>query len=103
MGTDGIEIADAPAMERFEARDEAGELAGYVTYQVTGNVIVYTHTEVRKAFQGRGVGSLLARAVMDDAKAKGRTVIPMCPYLAKWLDKHAEYEDIVARSTKKVK
>ncbi len=90
-------------MERFEARDDAGELAGFVTYQVTGNVIVYTHTEVKAAFQGQGVGSTLARAVMEDAKAKGRTVIPMCPYLSKWLEKNPEFEQLVARTTKRVK
>lgn len=99
----GITVSDAPELERFEARDEQGELAGYVTYQVTGSVIVYTHTEVKPAFQGKGVGGSLAEAAMSDARQRGRTVIPICPYLSKWLDKRPEYEDIVARTTKKVK
>ncbi|WP_117215431.1 GNAT family N-acetyltransferase [Allorhizocola rhizosphaerae] len=99
----GIDVRDAPELERFEARDDDGQPAGFVTYQVTGSVIVYTHTEVKQAFQGQGVGSALARAVMEDAKARGRTVVPMCPYLVKWLDKHPEYEPIIARTTKRVK
>ncbi|MET8277999.1 GNAT family N-acetyltransferase [Micromonospora sp. NPDC005174] len=96
-------VTDAPTRERFEARDETGAVAGIVTYQLTGGIIAYTHTEVDPAYEGRGVGSTLARAVMDDARAKGRTVVPICPFLAEWLVKHPEYEEIVVRSTRKVK
>ncbi|NJP30998.1 GNAT family N-acetyltransferase [Micromonospora thermarum] len=96
-------VIDVPERERFEARDETGVTAGLVTYQLTGTIIVYTHTEVAPAFEGRGVGSTLARAVMDDARAKRRTVVPICPFLSDWLGKHPEYDDIVARSTRKMK
>lgn len=96
-------VTDVPERERFEARDEVGALAGVVTYQLTGKIIVYTHTEVEPEFEGMGVGSTLARAVMDDARAKGRTVVPICPFLSAWLGKHPEYEDIVARTTRRAK
>ncbi|MBG0565757.1 GNAT family N-acetyltransferase [Actinoplanes aureus] len=96
-------VTDVPERERFEARDEAGTLAGVVTYQLTGNIVVYTHTKVIPEFEGQGLGSLLARAVMDDARTKERTVVPMCPFLSGWLDKHPEYEKLVARSTRRVK
>jgi uncharacterized protein len=98
-----ISVTDAPDRERFEARDDAGEVAGFVTYQVTGSIIAYTHTEVSPAFEGQGVGSQIARAVMDDARARGRSVVPICPFLLKWLEKHHEYDDIVVRTTKKLK
>jgi predicted GNAT family acetyltransferase len=39
---------------------------------------------------------------MDDARARGRTVVPMCPFLADWLDKNPGYEDLVARNTRKL-
>jgi uncharacterized protein len=102
---EGVEftVTDVPERERFEARDEAGEVAGLVTYQLTGDIIVYTHTEVDAAYEGQGLGSKLARAVMEDAKAKGRTVVPMCPFLSEWLFKHHEYDAIVARTTRRVK
>jgi uncharacterized protein len=102
---EGVEftVTDAPERERFEARDEAGELAGIVTYQLTDNIIVYTHTEVKPAYEGQGVGSRLARAVMEDAVAKGRTVVPVCPFLSEWLTKHHEYDSVVARTTRRVK
>ncbi|MGN9809250.1 GNAT family N-acetyltransferase [Micromonospora sp. BQ11] len=96
-------MTDVPERERFEARAETGSLAGVVTYQLTGSVIVYTHTEVAAEFEGHGVGSTLARAVMDDARARRRTVVPICPFLGEWLGRHPEYDAIVARSTRKVK
>lgn len=96
-------MADAPDRERFEARTAAGDLAGFVTYQLTGKIIVYTHTQVLPAYEGQGVGSALARSVMDDAREQGRTVVPMCPFISKWLQTHTEYDDIVARTTRKVK
>ena len=96
-------VTDVPERERFEARDEAGVTAGVVTYQLTGTIIAYTHIEVDPEFEGKGVGSILARAVMDDARAKGRTVVPICPFLSKWLEKHREYDGIVVRSTRKIK
>ncbi|WP_030492091.1 GNAT family N-acetyltransferase [Micromonospora chokoriensis] len=96
-------VTDVPERERFEARDEAGAVAGFVTYQLTGSIIAYTHTEVDPAYEGKGVGSMLARAVLDDARSKRRTVVPICPFLADWLVKHPEYEGIVVRSTRKIK
>jgi uncharacterized protein len=99
-----ISITDVPDRERFEARDDgSGEVAGFVTYQVTGAIIAYTHTEVLPAFEGQGVGSQIARAVMVDARARGRTVVPICPFLLKWLEKHHEFDDIVVRTTRRVK
>jgi uncharacterized protein len=96
-------VVDVPERERFEARSESGEVAGVVTYQLSGNIIVYTHTEVDAEFEGQGVGSALAHAVMEDAKANGRTVVPMCPFISDWLLKHHEYDSMVARTTRRVK
>ncbi|MDI6102759.1 GNAT family N-acetyltransferase [Actinoplanes sp. NEAU-A12] len=98
-----ITVTEVPERERFEARDEAGELAGVLTYQLTGGIIAYTHTKVDPGFEGQGVGSALARAAMDDARGKNRTVVPLCPFVSGWVDKHPEYEKLVARSTRKVK
>jgi predicted GNAT family acetyltransferase len=98
-----LTIDDVPERERFEARDADGELVGVLTYQLTGNVIAYTHTKVEEQFEGHGAGGELARAAMDDARAKKRVVVPICPFLKGWLDDHHEYDTIVAPSTRKVK
>ncbi|MEU4218494.1 GNAT family N-acetyltransferase [Actinoplanes sp. NPDC026623] len=96
-------VTDVPGKERFEGRDEAGALVGVLTYQLTGTIVCYTHTKVEPAFEGSGAGSALARAAMDDARAKGRTVVPICPFVSGWLERHPEYEDLLARSTRKIK
>lgn len=96
-------VADVPERERFEAHTDDGELAGVLTYQLTGNIIAYTHTQVEERFEGHGAGTALVRAAMDDAKAKNRVVVPICPFLNGWLNEHHEYDKILARSTRKVK
>lgn len=96
-------VTDVPDQERFEARDEDGALAGVLTYQLTGSIVAYTHTKVEPAFEGKGAGSALVRAAMDDARAKNRTVVPVCPFVSGWLDEHREYDKLVARSTRKIK
>jgi predicted GNAT family acetyltransferase len=96
-------VTDVPERERFEAHDDDGALAGVLTYQLTGAIVVYTHTKVDPGFEGRGVGSALARAAMDDARSKSRTVVPICPFLTGWLEQHKEYDSVVARSTRKIK
>ncbi|GAA2464935.1 hypothetical protein Ahu01nite_007560 [Winogradskya humida] len=96
-------VTDVPEKERFEAHDDEGALAGVLTYQVTGGIVAYTHTKVDPGFEEQGVGSALAKAAMEDARAKNRTVVPICPFLSGWLDKHPEYEKLVARSTRRVK
>ncbi|WP_082772037.1 GNAT family N-acetyltransferase [Actinoplanes sp. TFC3] len=98
-----ITVTDVPERERFEARDDDGALAGVVTYQLTGSIIAYTHTKVEPEFEHQGVGSTLARAVMQDAKDKSRTVVPICPFLGSWLEEHKDFDALVVRNTRKMK
>jgi uncharacterized protein len=98
-----ITVTDAPERERFEAREADGTLAGVLTYQLTGPIIAYTHTRVEPAYEHHGVGGVLARAVMEDAKAKRRTVVPICPFLSGWLDEHHDYDAMLARSHRRIK
>lgn len=92
-------VTDVPEKERFEARDDEGAIAGVLTYQVTGPIVAYTHTRA----EAEGAVDALARAAMDDARAKGRTVVPICPILSDWLTGHPEYEKLVARSTRRIR
>jgi predicted GNAT family acetyltransferase len=98
-----ITVADVPERERFEARAEDGALAGVLTYQLTGRIIAYTHTRVEPEYEHLGVGGALARAAMDDARGKSRTVVPICPFLKGWLEEHHDYDAILAPGHRKIK
>ncbi len=59
-------------------------------------MITFTHTEVGDAFEGRGVGGQLARRALDDARARGLRVQPRCSFIRSWIDRHDDYQDLVA-------
>lgn len=87
-------IVDAVDRQRLEATVD-GELAGFLEYMVRGDRIALIHTEVLPAFEGRGVAASLVRWALDDARRRGRRVIPSCPYVRRYLERHHEHDDIV--------
>jgi predicted GNAT family acetyltransferase len=92
-----IQTSNNPEQSRYEAHaDEV--LAGFAAYELKGdNVIVFTHTEVDDAFEGKGVAGALARFALDDVRADGaRLVVPRCPFIRAWIEKHPDYQDLVA-------
>jgi len=89
-----ITIHNQPERHRYEAL-VGDTLAGYCEYNLVGDAIMFTHTEVLTAFEGQGVGSRLARHVLDEARAKAMHVIPVCQFIAGYLRKHREYIDLV--------
>jgi predicted GNAT family acetyltransferase len=90
-----IVVSNVPAELRYEARD--GEtLAGLAAYLLTQNhLIVFTHTEVEPGYEGNGVGSQLAKAALDDARTRGLGVVPLCPFIKGWIERHPDYADLV--------
>jgi predicted GNAT family acetyltransferase len=91
--TENVTVVDVVELSRFEARI-GGALAGFAQYVRTPDLIVYPHTEVDLAFEGRGVGSALARAALDDARQRARPVLAVCPFIARWMSQHPEYLDL---------
>ncbi|TDE10088.1 GNAT family N-acetyltransferase [Jiangella asiatica] len=73
-----------------------GTRVGELTYARRGDQIVALHTEVDPAAEGKGIGGALARALLDDARQSGSSVVPQCPFVASYLDRHPEYGDLVA-------
>lgn len=67
------------------------ELAGVAEYRMRGKQIVFTHTEVGEAFGGRGFGRVIAAGALDDAVERELTIVPVCPFIAAYLEKHPEY------------
>ncbi len=81
---------------RYEAHVD-GELAGFAVFTMRGDRIVFTHTEVDDRFEGQGVGSKLARYALDDVRDRGSLrVVPQCPFIRSWIEKHPEYADLVS-------
>lgn len=89
-----ITVTDVPDQDRYEMRD-GDVLVGLVEYHLYGDEIAILHTEIGDEFGGHGFGSQLIKAVMDDARAKGRKVLPYCPFTRSWVGKHPDYLDLV--------
>ena len=91
-----VEVSHTPEKSRYEARVD-GKLAGFAEYKLTDDQIVFTHTEVFSAYEGQGVGGALVCGALDDVKAEGsRWVRPICPFFKSWIEKHPDYESLVA-------
>ncbi len=60
------------------------------------NAVMFTHTEVPEKLEGQGVGSTLVRGALDDVRAQGLQVIPLCPFVAAFIRRHREYMNIVS-------
>jgi uncharacterized protein len=86
-------IVDNKAHHRFELVVEGHLAAAY--YKVDGNVITFEHTEVPPELGGKGVGSKLVQAALDQVGAEGMKVIAECPFVKAWIGKHPEYKGLL--------
>ena len=75
-----------------------GAVAGHAFTETRGRTVVFTHTEVDDAYQGQGLAGRLARAALDDVRARGEQVIARCEFVRGWIDKHPDYQDLLASS-----
>jgi predicted GNAT family acetyltransferase len=91
-----IEVRDVPEEQRFVARI-GDEEVGFSEYVKAGHRIVFTHTEVDPAYEGEGVGGVLARAALEAVRSADEAleVVPVCPFMAGWIMRHPEYAGLV--------
>jgi predicted GNAT family acetyltransferase len=89
-----VEVTNDADGSRFEAR-VGGHPAGHLAYRLEPDRVVLVHTQTERGFEGRGVASALARAALDDARARGLLVIPRCPFVRSYLDRHPEDQDLL--------
>jgi hypothetical protein len=73
-----------------------GQPVGLLSYRLAGGVITHRHTEIDPSVGGRGLGSALVRFALDDARARGLTVKPQCPFVAAFIVRHPQYAGLVA-------
>ncbi|RUQ98139.1 GNAT family N-acetyltransferase [Labedella endophytica] len=89
-----ITVEENHDAERFEVFIDEDE-AGLAVYEQRGNVRRFTHTVIFPQFGHRGLGGLLARTALGDARARGYEVVPLCPFFAAYIREHREWLDIV--------
>ncbi|MEU2930717.1 GNAT family N-acetyltransferase [Streptomyces sp. NPDC007251] len=80
-----------------------GALAGFTEYLDRDEQRVFYHTEIDDAFAGRGLASRLVQQALTDVRNAGKRVVPVCPYVAKFLQRHDEFADITDPATPDVK
>ena len=87
-------VEDDPARRRFEILVD-DSLAGFAAYQVRPGVLVFTHTQVEPAFEGKGIGSTLVRGALDQVRERGERIVASCPFVAEYVKRHPEYESLL--------
>ncbi len=91
--TQAVDIIHNQAANRFETTIEGH--TGFISYQDQGDRIVYDHTIVPSELGGKGVGSALVKHALDYARNEGKKVVPTCSFVASYINKHAEYQDLL--------
>jgi uncharacterized protein len=89
-----LKVSDNPGELRYELRDD-GELAGEIRYRRFSGGLALVHTEVEP--KRKGLGTELVRGALDDMRARGLKVAPVCPFVAAYIRRHPEYADLVGR------
>ena len=84
---------DAPR-RRYAAR-RGDEVLGFVTYRREPGRITFLHAETDASLRRQGIASQLAAGALDDARAQGLAVVPLCPFIVDFIDGHPDYQDLV--------
>lgn len=90
-----VSVVHQPDRHRYEVRN-GRIVAGYIVYSTVEDHVVMEHTVIKAAYEGRGLGSVLASGALDDVRARGLSVVPQCPFVAGWIARNPEYADLVA-------
>ena len=87
-----LDITHNKNAHRFETTIDGQ--TGYISYQERDNTLVYDHTIVPQSLGGQGIGSALVAHALDYARAHDKKVVPQCPFVASYISKHPEYQDL---------
>jgi uncharacterized protein len=87
-------VRDNTARSRFELQEDG--VTAFMNYRRAGNVISLDHTETPIEARGRGLASRLVAGALDQIRARGLKIVPRCPFVRVFLDKHPEYNDLAA-------
>jgi uncharacterized protein len=90
----GTEIADAPDRDRYELSVD-GQTVGFTEYRTRPGLIAFLHTEIDERVEGRGLGDTLIRFALEDARKRDLAVLPFCPFVKAFIERHREFEALV--------
>ncbi len=88
-GTDPIDVHDVADRNRYEIT-VGDTVAGHASYRLVEGGRVFDHTVIESAFEGRGIGSALARGALQDVIDRGIPMAATCPFLVSYLERHPE-------------
>ena len=94
MTAASLTVRDNPDRRRFEIELGDGSVA-IAEYTLPAGKIMFTHTEVPEAYEGKGIGTALIRFALDAARQRGLKVIPICPFFAAYMKKNADVQDLL--------
>ncbi|MGO9960274.1 MAG: GNAT family N-acetyltransferase [Solirubrobacteraceae bacterium] len=87
-------VVDNPGAARYELRVD-GAVAGFITYRLRDDSITLLHADMNPELEGEGLGSRLVAGTLDDARARGLAVKPVCPFVVAFIESHPGYADLV--------
>ena len=88
--TEEFDVTDNADARRWEVR-EGDEVIAYAEYRLAPERVTFTHTVVEPEHEGRGIGTRLAKTVLDDALERGLRITPRCPFIRSYIERHREY------------
>jgi len=100
VAVEDFAVRNNQEQHRFEI--DLGDAVAVAVYTPMAGKIMFTHTEVPEAHEGKGVGTALIRAGLAHAREKGLSVIPTCPFFASYMKRHAEVQDLLDPHYRKV-
>jgi uncharacterized protein len=93
MSSEAFQVQHNKARSRYEVEVD-GKLAMLV-YRDTDGMRYYLHTEVPPELEGHGIASTLAKTALDEAQAEHLTIVPLCPFVRSYIQRHQQYQPLV--------
>jgi|HigsolmetaAR201D_1030396.scaffolds.fasta_scaffold17377_2 predicted GNAT family acetyltransferase len=93
MSQPTLKVINNTERGRYEAEVD-GKIA-FIEYRDAGGVRYYTHTEVPEELEGRGIASAMAKQVLDEAREQNLSIVPHCPFMRNYINRHPEYQSLV--------
>ena len=89
-----MRVTNNEAECRYEIEEDGA--TAFAAYRIEGDKVVFHHTVVPEELAGRGVGSALVGGALEDVRAQGRKVVPLCSFVRHYIERHRDAQDLLA-------